>query len=170
MVKLFDIHDGKLIPTEHCYALNFLKNIMDQYPEDYLSIYKYLFYMTCRNEELNPFFNVIEEDREELILEEIGATFSTEDDLIQEALEKCQKLYETPTLRAYNGMAKMIDRLASYMDHTPLTHGRDGNITAVLAAAKNFEQIRNSFKGVFRDLQEEQKGRNRGGTNLAYDQ
>jgi hypothetical protein len=67
-------------------------------------------------------------------------------------------------------MAKMMDRLADYMENTPLTHGRDGNLPAVLAAAKNFEAIRNSFKGIFKDLQEEQKGRNRGGADLAYDQ
>lgn len=170
MIKLFDIQGDKLIPTEHCYSLNFLKVIMDKYPDDYLTVYKYLFYMSCRNEDLNPFFNMPEDEKEDMILKEINADFSTDEDEIVQALEKCIKLYETPTLRAYSGMAKMMDRLADYMENTPLTHGRDGNLPAVLAAAKNFEAIRNSFKGIFKDLQEEQKGRNRGGADLAYDQ
>ena len=56
IVKLFDIQNGELIPTEHCYALGFLKVLMTEYPDTYMQIYKYLFYMTCPNPELNPFF------------------------------------------------------------------------------------------------------------------
>jgi len=170
MIRLFDVQDDKLVPTEHCYALNFLKNIIDAYPDSYIEVYKYLFYMTCPNPDVNPFFNVPEEDKEDIILREIKANFSTEDDLIVIAKERCRQLYETPTVRAYNGMAKMIDRLARYMETTPITHGRDGNINSLVTAAKNFEAIRLSFKGVYKDLQEEQKTHARGGAGLAYDQ
>lgn len=170
MIRLFDVQDDKLVPTEHCYALSFLKNIMDAYPDTYIEVYKYLFYMTCPNPEVNPFFNVPDEDKEEIILQEIKPAFSTEDDLIVIAKDRCRQLYETPTVRAYNGMAKMMDRLAKYMETTPITHGRDGNINSLVAAAKNFEGIRLSFKGVYKDLQEEQKKHTRGGAGLAYDQ
>jgi len=170
MIRLFDVQDDKLVPTEHCYALSFLKNIMDAYPDTYIEVYKYLFYMTCPNPEVNPFFNVPDEDKEDIILQEIKADFSTEDDLVVIAKDRCRQLYETPTVRAYNGMAKMMDRLAKYMETTPITHGRDGNINSLVAAAKNFEGIRLSFKGVYKDLQEEQKTHTRGGAGLAYDQ
>lgn len=170
MIRLFDLQNGNVIPTEHCYTLGFLKDIMDEYPENYLSIYSYLFYMTCPNDELNPYFNMHEDDKEEQILQDIKAEFSTEDDLIQIALEKCIKLYETPTVRAYRGISSMLDRLAIYMEKTPISHGRDGNITALVAAAKNFEGIRNSFKGVYKDLKDEQDARTRGGGELGYDQ
>ena len=170
MIRLFDVQDDKLVPTEHCYALSFLKNIMDAYPDTYIEVYKYLFYMTCPNPEVNPFFNVPDEDKEDIILQEIKADFSTEDDLVVIAKDRCRQLYETPTVRAYNGMAKMMDRLAKYMETTPITHGRDGNINSLVAAAKNFEGIRLSFKGVYKDLQEEQKTHTRGGACLAYDQ
>ena len=36
IIKLFDIQNGKVIPTEHCYTLKTLKNIMDKYSEDFL--------------------------------------------------------------------------------------------------------------------------------------
>jgi hypothetical protein len=42
IVKLFDIQNGKVIPTEHCYTLKALKDIMDNYPDDYLKVYLYL--------------------------------------------------------------------------------------------------------------------------------
>jgi expansin (peptidoglycan-binding protein) len=79
-------------------------------------------------------------------------------------------MFETPTYRAYKGMASMLDRLARYMETTTITAGRDGNINSLVAAAKNFDQIRASFKGVYKDLQEEQSSRVRGGIGMAYDQ
>ena len=59
MIKLFDIQNEKIVPTEHCYTLSFLKNIMDEYPDEYLTIFSYLIYMTCPNEDLNPYFNIV---------------------------------------------------------------------------------------------------------------
>jgi hypothetical protein len=170
MIKLFDIKNGAIVPTEHCYNLASLKAIMTEYPDDYMKVYSYLFYMTCPNPDINPFFDMREHEKEELVLAQLEAEFSTEDESIIIALEFCRKLYETPTYRAYMGIKSMLDRLATYMEHTPLQHGRDGNITSVVNAAAKFEQIRGSFKGAYKDLMEEQKGTVRGGQNLAYDQ
>lgn len=170
VVKLFDISNGKVIPTEHCYTLNFLKRIMDEYPDSYMSIYAYLFYMTCPNPDMNPFFNVPEIDKEDIIIEEVDLDVSTEDEIIQEALGKCKLLYETPTYRAYRGIKSMLDRLADYMETAQIEHGRDGNINSLVNVAAKFESIRNSFKGAFNDMKEEQQSSVRGGAGLAYDQ
>ena len=168
-IKLFDIENGVVIPTEHCYTLSTLKDLMEKYPEDYLKVYQYLFYMTCPNPDMNPFFHTPEIDKEYIILKEIAAEFSTEDDDIHTALSFCQRMYETPSSRAYKGMASMLDRLARYMETTQITAGRDGNINSLVAAAKNFDQIRASFKVVYKDLQDEQSSKVRGGQGLAYD-
>jgi hypothetical protein len=170
IVKLFDIQNGKVIPTEHCYTLKALKMVMDNYPDNHIKIYQYLFYMTCPNPDLNPFFYTPDLDKESLILDQIEADFSTEDEDIYIALQFCQRMFETPTSRAYKGIASMLDRLGRYMETTPITHGRDGNITALVNAAKNYEAIRASFKGAYKDLQEEQSSRVRGGIGMAYDQ
>jgi hypothetical protein len=169
MIRLFDIQGGKVVPTEHCYTLKSLKDIMDEYGEESSKIYAYIFYMTCPNPDLNPFFDVPEAEKEEFILREIDADFSTDDDLVDNAIKLCKKLYETPTYRAYAGIKSMLDRLAKYMETTEIEHGRDGNITALVNAAAKFEAIRQSFKGTLRDLEEEQQSQVRGGQNLAYD-
>lgn len=169
LTKLFDVQNGVVIPTEHCYTLRALKDVMDEYPEDYLKIYMYLFYMCCPNPDLNPFFFTPDMEKENMIMDQIGAEFSTEDETVFKALQFCQKMYETPTSRAYKGIASMLDRLGRYMETTPITHGRDGNMNSIIAAAKNYEAIRQSFKGAYKDLQEEQSSRVRGGQGLAYD-
>lgn len=170
MVKLFDIQAGKIVPTEHCYTLSSLKTIIDEFPEEYMNVYAYLFYMTCPNPDLNPFFDVPENEKEDLILSQLKATFSTEEDSILVALELCKKLYETPTYRAFMGIKHMLDRLARYMETAPIEHGRDGNINSLVNAAAKFDQIRGSYKGAYRDLMEEQKSQVRGSQHIAYDQ
>jgi hypothetical protein len=170
IIKLFDLENGVIKATEHCYTINWLHDIMVNYPDNYLKIYTYIFYMTCPNPELNPFFNMPDDDKEDLIIESIGLDVSTDDDLIVKAIEKCDILYTTPTLRAYNGIAKMLDNLSYYMGTANITAGRDGNINSLVAAAKNYDAIRASFKGAYKDLLEEQnKSSVRGGQNLAYD-
>jgi hypothetical protein len=171
IIKLFDLENGVIKATEHCYTINWLHDIMVNYPDNYLKIYTYIFYMTCPNPELNPFFNMPDDDKEDLIIESIGLDVSTDDDLIVKAIEKCDILYTTPTLRAYNGIAKMLDNLSYYMGTANITAGRDGNINSLVAAAKNYDAIRASFKGAYKDLLEEQnKSSVRGGQSLGYDQ
>ena len=169
-IKLFDIQNGVVVPSEHCYTLGTLKDLMEKYPEDYLKVYQYLFYMTCPNPDLNPFFNLLDAEKEEIILNEISAEFSSEDEGIPAAIRFCQKLYESPTMRAYGGIKKALDNIASYMNNTTITDGRDGNINQIRAMAKDFDAIRQSYKGALRDLQDEQKSHVRGGQGLAYDQ
>lgn len=170
IVRLFDIENDKVVPTEHSYTLKFLKDLRDGYPDDYLKMYQYLFYMTCPNPDTNPFFHVREEEKEELIFAQIQAEFSTELDMVQEALKMCKHLYETPTSRAYKGIKSMLDKLADYMEDTTISHGRDGNLTALVNAASKFEDVRESFKGAYKDLMDEQKSHVRGGHGMAYDQ
>jgi hypothetical protein len=169
MIRLFEIDGNNIIPTEHCHSIKWLKAIMENYPDNYINVYAYLFYMTCPNQE-NPYFNLPEEIREDAVEEDVEINFDTEDDLIQEGLRKCEALYETPSVRAYKGISKMLDNLSDYMGNTKIEHGRDGNISALVQAAKNFQSIRESFKGVAKDLEAEQQAHVRGNQSLGYDQ
>lgn len=170
MVKLFDLQNGKVIPTTHCYTLETLRAVQEDYPQDFLEIYAYIFYMTCPDPDQNPFFDVPEVDKEELILREVSGAFSPEDRTVMKALEFCKHLYQTPTYRAFMGIKSMLDRLATYMEKTDIVHGRDGNINSLVNAAAKFEQIRASYKGAFKDLMEEQSTSVRGKQQLGYDQ
>ena len=172
IAKLFDIQNFKIIPTAHCYTIQWLKIIMDEYAEDeeYLKVYQYLFYMRYPSPDDNPYFHFKASEKEEQILSDIGANFSTEDEPIQDALRALKKMYETPTSRAYEGISGMMDKLATFMKTENITTGRDGNMSAIISAAKSYDQIRQSFKGAFKDLQEETQSRVRGDKGLGYDQ
>jgi hypothetical protein len=168
MVRLFDVQNGKVVPSEHCHSLKFLKTIMDNH-KDYLAIYLYLFYMTCPNPDLNPFFHFPESEKEEVILKEIEAEFSTEDDDIQYAIGRCKQIYETETSRAYYGIKMALENLGKVLATEVPTFGRDGSAVGILRIAERFDAVRQSYKGVYKDLMEEQQSSVRGGQNLAYD-
>lgn len=169
MIRLFDLHNGKIIPTEHCYTIGYLKDIMDEYPEDYLSVYAFLFYMTCPNEDLNPYVNMNEGEKEEIIMRDVRGNFTTEDPLVITALSNMLVMFTTPTSRAYTGIKIALDNMGEVMATTKPTFGRDGSATALLRIAEKFDSVRQSYKGVYKDLQDEQSTRTRGGGSLAYD-
>ena len=168
--KLFTVKDGVLIPSEHCLALKSLKAIIDTFPKTYLKIYLYIYYMTCWDPENNPFFNLPEDQKEEVILKETGIDFSIDNPVITEAYDLCYKVYDTPTKRAYEGMKVMMDNLAKFMKSQQFTTGRDGSLTAMVSAGEKYHKLRESFKGVEKDYLEEIKNRTRGDRYKGYDQ
>jgi hypothetical protein len=66
-------------------------------------------------------------------------------------------------------MKAALDRIARYLYNAQITDGKDGNIGQIRAMAKDFDSIRQSFKGAYKDLQDEQQSKVRGGQGLAYD-
>ncbi len=170
IVKLFDIENQVVIPTIHCDTLKSLRTIKDNFPDNFMKVYAYIFYMTCPDPEINPFFNMTELDKEELILKEVKADFSTDDTDIIDAIKFCNSLYDTPTKRAYQGFKIMMDKLASFFESQALTTGRDGSLTAMVSAAEKYQKLRESFKGVEKDYNEEIQAETRGQQFTAYDQ
>lgn len=170
MIRLFDIQNGNVTPSEHCFTLKFLKDLMVSHPTEYLNVYTYLFYMTCPNPDLNPFFHFPESEKEEVILTEVGGDFSPEDDQIVYALGRCKKMYETETSRAYYGIKTALDNLGKVLATETPTFGRDGSAVGILRIAEKFDSVRQSYKGIYKDLMDEQQSSVRGGQDLAYDQ
>lgn len=170
MIKIFDVENNIVIPTVHCYKLKSLKAIIDKYPDNYMEVLAYLFYMSCPDPESNPFFDAKETDKEQLITSQLNMNFSVEDDSIVEALDFLKTLYETPSYRAYVGIKSMLDRVANHMENAQITDGKDGNLVQLINTAAKFDEVRKAFKNTYKDLQEEQKSSVRGNSQIAYDQ
>lgn len=167
-IRLFEIDGRTVKPTEHCYMISWLNCIIEDYPKDHLKVLAYIYYMSYTGPD-NPYSNIVEEDREDKIMQALEPEFDTEDHKIQVAIERCTELYMTPTMRSYDAIKTMLDNLNTYLKETPVTDGRDGNIGPLLRIAKEFKSVRESFKGVQDDVEEESKIRARGKSKLPYD-
>jgi hypothetical protein len=167
-IRLFEL-DGKIVrPTEHCYMISWLKKIIDEYPDDHVKVFAYIYYMSYLGPD-NPYFNISELDREDKILKDLQPEFNVESPTILYAIDRCKDLFMTPTMRSYDAIKTMLENLNTYLKHTEITDGRDGNIGALLRVAKEFKAVRESFKGVYDDVQEENKVKARGSSKLPYD-
>lgn len=155
LIKLFDIENEKVVPTSHCYTLSFLKDIMEKYPKNYIKIFTYLQYMSSWNPEDNPYLAMKEEDREESILEDIKCDFSTEDDLIQIALKKCQKMTELPSLRMWRAGKIMLDKMAYFLETTQVTSGKDGSYKDASSALKEFHAHNEAYNKGYKTFMED---------------
>ena len=169
IIELFTLENSVIIPTIHCHTLDTLKKVKEEFPDDYMKIYLYIYYMTCPDPKVNPFFNLPEDEKEEVILGEIKIDISLDEPTIQEAIKFCAKLYETPTMRMYRGMKAGIEKMGRFFETQALSTGRDGSLSAMVQAMVKFNDLRESFKGIEKDYFDE-ISRTRGGGFTAYDQ
>jgi len=167
-MRLFELEGGTIKATEHCYMISWLKCIIDEHPDDYLKIFAYIYYMSDLSPE-SPYFNVLDEDREDKIKRDLQPEFDTEDGAIIMAIDNLTEYYTTPTMRSYDAIKTMLSNMDTYLKTTGITDGRDGNIGSMVRVAKEYKNVRDSFKGVQDDLTEETKIRARGGVKLPYD-
>jgi len=170
LIKLFDYSNGVLVPSEHCYAMDSFKQVIEDYPKDYLKVFLYIFYMIYPDPEQNPFFNMAESEREELVLREIKIDFSLDSPSITKAMDTYTKICETPTRRAYEGAKSMMEKLAVLFKTHALTTGREGSLDSMVRTMEKYDKLRQSYKGVEKDYLEEVKAVTRGGSYTSYDQ
>jgi hypothetical protein len=167
-VKLIDYEDGKVSLTIHCHNLQFLKVLLDKYQDNALKVISYVFYMSYPRHE-NPYFNIAASEKAELVALDLGIDFSLDDADINTAIEKCSKMYATPISRMYHSLSNALDKISNYFDEAEISDGKDGNLTQIINAAKNYGSIRDSFKKIKADFDEENKVVTWAGKDKAYD-
>lgn len=168
---LFDIKDGVVIPSEHCYTIAAYKNVIDEFGENSGKIFAFFHYMCSLNEKTNPFALIPEAEKEEIVTRQICPELDTEHAVVREALELTKKCYETTAFLLYQGFKVNQEKLAMLLRTAEWSTGKEGNMTQLLSASKAYPALREAYKQAYREYQEEQ-GNNqaRGGADLAYDE
>lgn len=153
-IRLLELTEQKnIIITEHAMDVPEIRYIVENY-QDYMPIIKYCYYMTVPD---SPFANLEEEEKEEAIMESLGASFSLDDERIDALIEKLKKLYITPTSRLYQALRKSIDNIAQYLETTEIEGGRDGNLEQIRQYQQNIGKIHESFKKLEKAAEDEFK-------------
>jgi hypothetical protein len=156
-IKLFTTQGDIAVPTDSVYAISWLKDIIDNYPKNYIKIFSYLQFMYSWNPDDNPYLAMKEEDREETILSDIKADFSTEDDLIQVAMQNCQKLFELPAFRLWKSAKKGLDNIREYLDNNKVYSGKDGNNKDYRDTLKDLPNLEKAYNEGYKAFMEEAK-------------
>jgi hypothetical protein len=171
MIQIFDMVGNKPVPSPHCYLIKEYRNIIEEYPGDYLQVLGYILYTNCLDPTLNPYVNVEESLRETVVIEDIGPlNFSLEDEYVIAAIEKTKKLYETPVDRSFKAAKVMLDKISEDMINLKLTYGqKDGNATIMKGFMEKLPTLWKAYKEMTIELLGEQSIA-RGKVRRAYDQ
>lgn len=169
MIQLFDVQGKKVCPHANCYLIPELKAVIEEYPKDYLTILAYVFFTTCPDGS-NPYVNLDENTKEEVILADLKPEEGWMEDMkVVKAQEKCKKLYETATLRAFMGAKKALERIGNYLADEEITDGKDGNALTIDRYMSKLGEYTDTYSKLENKLIEEQ-AKVRGNLRLRYDQ
>lgn len=144
MVRVFDVENGAVKLNENCFLIPELKAIVDKYKDPKPAL-AFVYYMTAYD---SPYANLPDTDKEAEISEDVGGEFSLEDDIILAAVDKMNKLFETPLSRLYAGAKKNVDNIGQYLSTTVIEGGLKGNLgdlyriqTGLIKIAENFKKV-----------------------------
>ena len=171
--KLFELNGKVIIPKEDCFIIKPIANMMDKFPKEKLQLIAYLHYMCSMTPADNPYADVPEVDREDQIVKDLELfKVNLDDPIIKKALVCVQEKYFTTFYGIYTGIKAAMDSFGKKLKVIDIDfNSKDGNANAIMAFAKNYEQLRNSFKTAYKDFDEETGNvRIRGGGKLSYDE
>lgn len=166
MIEIFDIENDKVVINVNCLMIPELKAVNDFY-EDPMPVFCFLHYYTNPRSAYN---NLDEEERESSILYDYPGEYTLEDEVIESAIRKLQKLNTTPTMKLLESGKIGLERLSTYIRTQEITSGRDGNMNTYLASLKSISQINKEFKALEKQAEDEVQSQGRGGVNWSYDE
>lgn len=173
-VRIIDYINDKVVLTEWCTILPFLKRIKVKYESDpeLLKVFSYLYFMTCESPK-NPYFNYSLLDREFRILKDLECNFDIEDELILKALERLTEMYTLPSSVAYMVIGESLHKIASNLKNASSLDMDQTMIKSIMTAAANFKDLKKAFDETRKDLIIEEttkkERRIRGDSKAAYD-
>lgn len=152
MIRLFDIQDNKVVLTPNCLSIPQFKAVIDKYPKDALLILTYIDFIA--NPE-SPYTDTPEDEKAQIILQDLKLDISLDDLVIEQAIEKANALSMTPTRRFYIDAKIGLEKMGAYMRDEKIVAGRDGNYATYLSSLKSVGAIVTEFKKLEKEYQEE---------------
>lgn len=152
MIRLFDIQDNKVVLTPNCLSIPQFKAVIDNFKQDGLLILTYVYFLT--NPE-SPYADTPEDEKSEIILQDLNLNVSLDDQIIIDAIEKATSLSMTPTRRFYMDAKIGLEKMGAYMRDEKIVAGRDGNYATYLSSLKAVGAIVTEFKKLEKEYVEE---------------
>jgi len=169
VAKIIDIKGNNYIVNKEVAMLEpiatFLsKNKSNKDVFKWIALAHYLYYP--KSDE-NPFWNIREHIKETYIKEKLGIKSSKEPTGFSDVKKFVEEIYETPTIRVFKSHKILIDKMADYINSIKLD---DKTFKNSITYLKEFETIRDSYKKILKDVEEEMNVKVRGNIKTAYDQ
>lgn len=166
MIDILTIENDKIVPDLNCKSIPELQTLIDTY-EDSTNALLYVYHMVAP---FSSYVNIPEDDKEDILLEDFPGDYGAEDVEIQEAINKLNKLYRTPTRHFFLNAKKGLEKLGDYMADAKIESGKDGNFSAYSMTFTRIGKIIQEFKQLEKLYEEENDTGVRGGHEIGYDE
>ncbi len=167
--EILDIENGVVVVNVNVLLIPELKAVHDAYANPIPA----LGFLKFRFDPKGPYCNTPEEDKDEIILADIPGEYTLEDEVMVKAIEKMETFIMSPTYRYYLDQKILLEKLGKFARTSPITSGRDGNVTAMISQIKSVGKTISEFKQLEKVVQQEldeHKSKVRGAKKKAYDQ
>ena len=164
--RILEYEDGRVKVTAYAYAIPEIKALIDKYD---MEVEPYLAYVHAMSAPDSPYVNIPEDEKQESVVYDIQETlgeFDYNDPLIQNALDKFEKLYTSTTKLYYNGLKKSIERMAKYLENEEIVAGKDGNLSEIIRLQKDGGITIRNFKDIEKQVDEELKVKMKGNNEM----
>lgn len=116
----------------------------------------------------SPYTNFDETEKEEIVLKDFPVHSYLNDFVMIEAIEKAEKMYNSPGRKILKGTKIAIEKLISYFTTMEVESGRDGNIAQIKSAIIDMPKMIKSYNEAESTYKQEVE-KNRGGVATAID-
>ena len=165
-MRVFDVENGQVVITPGCLLIPEFKKLAAKFKKNPIPVFSYVEFMT---NPLSPYASTPESDKSEIVAKDMGINFSLDDQDIEDALQKANKLYLTPTRRFYLHSKQGLENMGEYLSKTKLTSGRDGSDGTIMGMLKSIGTITSQFQQLEKIYQEEVTNL-RGNQSSSYDE
>lgn len=134
----------------------------DEYKK-WLLVIHYLLYPYPED---NPFFYISELDKDNHIIKRLKLKPENKPEWYNDIYEYVKQMYETPMMKLLRTYKTTIDKMSKYIEEIQVDDKNFKNLTSYV---KEFETVREGYKRVQKDVEEEINYKSRGNTKIAYD-
>lgn len=170
--KILEYTDGRIVITPEAFMIKELNDIINKHGDGTSSgggAEPYLAYVHLMTWPESPYINLPEEEISDTVQFDITQTigdFDIEDELIQPAVERLARQWQTKAKRYYDSLSSMLDKQATWLKSVEIEHGREGNLSDINRMIEKAGVTLKSFKQVEKEVDEELKTKMRGKSTL----
>lgn len=161
--KILEYADGNIIILAETLMMPELKALIDKYGEEGAKPYLAYCYLVTSLE--SPYINMEDDEKQETALFDVVSTFGDfdlDDELIDPAIEKLNKLYNTEITLFFQELKNELYRMRMYLKNTEISGGKDGDLSERFRILKEAGAIVNSYNKTKTAAMEELKAKARG--------
>lgn len=158
ITKIFNIEQGKVTPTTHCYILPELKEVIDNYQDNYVNVLAYCFYMACPYKSENPYADFGEEEKKTRLIKDFKIKFDTNNVVINAAISRLKDDYGTLMTRYLEGIRHSYVLTTEYLTSlSVISDGKTGNLSQIQTIQSKAGEAMRSYAELEHQVEEEKE-------------